>query len=146
MSDRPMHVEVTGLRDVQAALARVDREAPDMLKRVFKDIAANTVAEATSRVPRVTGAAARSYRARGTRRGASVAMGGPKAPYTPWLDWGGSTKVDPNEGPQGRVYRPFVAKGRYLYPHLVENLDHIQERTAAAIDDVLRRYGMVVDG
>lgn len=142
---QPIKVQVTGLKDVQTAVARVDREAPNVLKNAFKEIAQETVRAAVGDVPHRTGAAARSYRPRATRRGASVAMGGPKAPYAPWLDWGGSTKVDPTGGSQGRVYRPFEPKGRYLYPNLVDNLEQIQEDVAVALNRVMAQYGLEVE-
>ncbi len=147
-SARNTRVAVTGLKDLVKALKVLNQQAPDELKRVLKAMAQDVVDDAQARVPTVTGRAKRSYRPRGTTRGASVAFGGPKAPHAPWLDWGGSTKVDgPNTGGQnkGRVYRPISEEGRYLYPAIYANLEDLQERTAAVLNVLCARYGIEVE-
>ena len=140
-----VRVQVEGLRDLQAGLRALDAQAPDALKGVFLEVSRDVVAASSGRVPRRSGKAARSYRASGTRRGASVRFGGPSAPYAPWLDWGGSTHVDGGSGPRDRVYRPFERRGRYLYPAIQGELENVQDRVVRAVEEVARRYGLKVD-
>lgn len=132
-------VNVTGLRDLGKALAALETQAPQPLREVMKDIANDVVQDAARRVPHKSGRAASSYKARGGVKGASIAFGGSRAEYAPWLDFGG--RVGRNKS----VNRKFIKGGRYLYPAIGDNLEHVQARVVAAINDLTRKYGIKAD-
>ncbi|HYF73907.1 MAG TPA: HK97 gp10 family phage protein [Nocardioides sp.] len=115
-----VRIDVTGLREFQAALRRADADLPKALRLVLNDAANLVIDWARPRIPKRTGAAAGSIKARSSQREVRVAVGGRRAPYYPWLDFGGRT------GPARSVVRPFYTEGRYLYPGLRHTRDDVQ--------------------
>jgi hypothetical protein len=57
-----------------------------------------------------------------------VAVGGKKAPYFPWLDFGGQGRAKGRPAP-----RPFINGGRYVYP----TLDDIRPEIGLALQDAI---------
>jgi hypothetical protein len=140
-------VQVTGLRELQAALRRINADLPKELKARFLEIARTVSTKASAKVPRITGQAAASVKPHGTLRGASVTGGGARTPYFPWLDFGGGDPhrrgVTPNRsGGEGR--RPFVPGGRYLYPAAAEQGSATYDAAQAAVRDVAKKAGFDV--
>lgn len=103
-------VEITGLREFQAALKKMDRDLPRQLAKQFKSIAGKVAGQARGTVPHRSGDAAGSIKASGTQKGAFVTGGGARVPYYPWLDFGGAV------GRRKSVKRDFLPGGRYIYP------------------------------
>lgn len=143
--DRAIHVD--GLIELQRALKAIEAAAPKELAAGMKE-AATIVATATaSIVPKRSGKAARSIKPRGSSRGGSIAMGGNKAPYYPWLDFGGSTKVDDRrKGSKGRVARPFITGGRYLYPTIEDKAPEVRAKVDEVMADLIRKHGLETRG
>lgn len=133
-----MRVAVTGLRDMNKALKAADQQALDAMKSALKEIAEGVAADVRSRVPHRSGRARASYKARGGVKGAGIAFGGARAPYTPWLDFGGAV------GKRRSVRRPVVKGGRYLYPAIADNMDDVEAKVAKAIDEITSRFGFDV--
>ncbi|MGH9251138.1 MAG: HK97 gp10 family phage protein [Acidimicrobiales bacterium] len=102
-------IRIVGLREFQRAIKAVDRDLPKALRMAFNDAAKVVVDDAQPRVPRRSGTAAATVRAKSTQRSTRVAGGGSHAPYYPWLDFGGRV------GRRRSVERPFLDKGRYIY-------------------------------
>jgi hypothetical protein len=96
-------VRIDGLNEFVRNLKRLDAEVPKALR-----VALNDAAEIVLR----SGRAAASLKARSTRTAVRVAAGGRKAPYYPWLDFGGRV------GRRKQTKRPFIGDGRYIYPAL----------------------------
>jgi hypothetical protein len=112
---------VRGLAEFSRSLRKVDSEAAKGL-RVASNEAADFLINATRpKMPSRTGAARKSLKARSTRTAVRVSMGGPRAPYVPWLDFGGHV------GRGNSVRRPFIKEGRYLYPTFHANRDQFQQ-------------------
>ncbi len=131
-------IKVENLAAVNKALRKVSADAPKGL-RVANNAAADLlVAKMIPKIPRRTGAAAKSVRASSTRTSARVAMGGPRAPYVPWLDFGGHTGI------RGSVRRPFYTDGRYLFPTLKENRAAVETKLGDALRDVIVGAGLDV--
>lgn len=108
-------IRVVGLSQLSRAVRKVDAEAAKQLRLVGNE-AANLLIEKTSQqIPTVSGRARSSLKAQSTRTSARVAVGGSRAPYYPWLDFGGEGRV---AGRPGR--REFIKGGRYLYPTLAK--------------------------
>lgn len=105
-------IKIAGLRDLNRELKALDPAAGKQIKAALNDAAEIVLAYAKPRVPSATGAARSSIMVRSTVRESRVVAGGKRAPYYPWLDYGG--KVGRNKS----VKRPFIKEGRYLYPAL----------------------------
>lgn len=129
-------VRIDGLRDLQAALKRMDGQSQKRL-RVVLNAAADLVTEAAApRVPRRTGRAAASLKAASGQRQASVKAGGGRAPYFAWLDFGGAV------GRRDSVRRPFLRDGRYLYPAYRDRKAAIREKISEGLDALIRDAGL----
>lgn len=105
-----MAVKITGLREFQAKLRVMDARLPREIRVVLNGAADLVVEGARPLVPRRTGRAAASLKAASSQREARVAGGSGRAPYYPWLDFGGRV------GRHNSIGRPFMTKGRYLFP------------------------------
>lgn len=133
-------VSVGGLAALNRGLRAIDKDAPKALRLALNEAAALLVDRAKPTVPSVTGAARRSMVARSTRTSARVAVGGKRAPYFPWLDFGGEGRV------KGRpVARPFLREGRYVYPTLGRIRPQIEEQLQESLSAVVRGAGLAED-
>jgi hypothetical protein len=132
-------IRVVGLADLNRALRQLDQEAPKRLRLAFNDAAELLVSRARPKVPSRTGRARASMKAKSTRTAARVSVGGTKARYYPWLDFGGKTGIG------GSIVRPFFKEGRYVYPTLREIRPDILAELDRGIRDVVRSTGMDVD-
>lgn len=135
-----MMVNITGIKEVQSALSKIDDDLKGEFKKGFKKIAESVVSDTQIKVPYLTGRAAGSLKSRSSNRGASIAFGGTAAPYYPWLDFGGKV------GRGKSISRPFIRKGRYLYPTIAEHSDDIREQTENMVERVSRSAGFTVKG
>jgi hypothetical protein len=135
-----LKVEVGGLAQLSRALKAVDGEAPKQLRLGFNDAANLLIDRAKPKIPTVSGAARRSLVARSTRTSARVAVGGKKAPYFPWVSFGGEGRV------KGRPpKREFIREGRDIYPTLREIRPLIAQALQDRISLVVRNAGMEED-
>lgn len=132
-----LKVEVGGLAQLSRALKKVDSEAPKQLRIGLNDAAGLLVDRTRPKIPTLTGAARRSLVARSTRTSARVAVGGKKAPYYPWLDFGGRGKK-----PGRPAQRDFFKEGRYVYPTLREIRPLIEKQLQDSITAVIRSAGL----
>jgi hypothetical protein len=133
-------IGVQGLAQLSRGLKAIDAAAPKELRAALNSAAQLLIDETRPTIPAVSGAARRSMVARSTRTAARVAVGGKKAPWFPWLDFGGQGRVAGRPAP-----RPFLKDGRYVYPTLARIRPKIQERLFEAITDVVKNAGLEVD-
>ncbi len=133
-------IEVGGLAALSRGLKAVDSGAPKELRLALNAAAQLLVDHTRPKIPVVTGAARRSLVARSTRTSARVAVGGKKAPYFPWLDFGGQGRVKGRPAP-----RPFLSEGRYVYPTLREIRPKIEAQLQDSITEVIRNAGLEAD-
>lgn len=126
MDDR---IEVTGIADLQKALRQIDKDLPKELAAGLAEAAEIVAGAARQKMPSRSGRAVASVKVRKQQRGASLALGGTRAPYAPWLDFGGSV------GRHKSIHRPVVRGGRYVYPALREHDAEVR----AKVDEVLER-------
>lgn len=134
-----LKVGIEGLSEFNRGLRKLDQEAPKGLRIALNGVADILVTETRKDIPTRSGAAAASLKAKSTRTSARVSVGGRKAPYYPWLDFGGRT------GRNKSVVRPFYSEGRYLYPTLGRIRPQIEQALQAALTDVARSAGLDVD-
>jgi hypothetical protein len=162
----PIKMEMKGLSELLASMRKVapetKREFTASLKAIGKMVQADTQAD----MPRRTGKARRSVKVKVvTRRGfegVQITEGGPVAPYSPWLDFGGSVgrgrrstarvtigggRVRVQRGGSrgsGSVVRPYIKDGRYLYPAYYRRYDDMVAATLNAVRDAALSAGLEV--
>lgn len=139
MSDVSIRIE--GLAAFNRKLRRVDADLPKALKAAMTEAADLVVHDARPLVPKRSGRAAASIKTASTRTAVRVKEGGTKAPYMPWLDFGGRV------GRRKRTVRPFEKEGRYLFPMYFKHRDsgRIQRILADSLTDVARKAGWDVN-
>jgi hypothetical protein len=131
-------IKVEGLREFQRALGKLNSDLPKAL-RIALNGAADIVVEGTRpKVPRRSGRAQASIKARSTRTTVRVSEGSNRAPYMPWLDYGGRV------GRNRSVVRPFRKEGRYLYLTFTDKRDEVTDVLTKALVDVARQAGLEV--
>ncbi len=131
-------ISVRGLAEFQRALKKLDSELPKMVRLANNEAADLLISKIQPVIPTITGKAKNSLKARSTRTSARIAIGGKRAPYVPWLDFGGKT------GRNKSVVRPFIKEGRYVYPTLAKYRDEISEKQYEALAAVARQAGLEV--
>jgi hypothetical protein len=136
MSDR---VQITGLREFQKALKQADANLPKMLRVVLNDTSNVLIDYTRPRIPSRTGRARASLKARSSQRAVRIAVGGTKAPWYPWLDFGGEGRHRGRPTP-----RPFLKAGRYLYPGLAVKREEITAKMSAGLVDLAKSAGLDV--
>lgn len=134
-----LKISVSGLAEFNRGLRKLDKDAPKGLRVALNGAADVLVDRTTPLIPRRSGAAARSLKAKSTRTSARVSVGGRRAPYYPWLDFGGRT------GRGRSVERPFYSEGRYLYPTLRRTRPEIERSLETELVAVARAAGLDVD-
>lgn len=137
MSD--FKVQVKGLKELNRALKAVDKEAPKGIRVALNGCSELLIRETKPLIPRRTGRAAGSLKASSTRGEVRIKVGGPRAAYYPWLDFGGRVGVKKS------VIRPFIQEGRYLYPTLRKNRAKFEALLGSSLADVAKRAGLDVD-
>src|SRR6266516_6672861 len=82
-------IRIDGLAEFTRNLRKLDAEVPKALRVALNGCAEIVLGYARPRVPSRSGRAASTLRARSTRTAVRVSAGGRRAPYYPWLDFGG---------------------------------------------------------
>lgn len=132
-------IEIDGLRQFARSLKAMDSDLPKALRIGFNEAVQIVVDTARPRVPRRTGRAAGSLKAQSTRTAARIAAGGRRAPYFPWLDFGGA-------GPGNRpARRPFYTDGRYVWKAYAEKRDEVRDRLERALVELAESAGLGVE-
>jgi hypothetical protein len=134
----PDPIRVEGLREFSQGLKRLDGDMPKVLRLALKGVGDVVVDDARPRVATKTGKARKSVRSKSTRTSSTIAGGGARAPWYPWLDFGGKV------GRSRSVVRPFNKQGRYIYPAYYANRDKFDVMLEDALIDVARQAGMEV--
>jgi hypothetical protein len=132
-------IKIAGLAEFTRNLRKLDSDLPKALRVAFNGATGIIVDYARPRIPRRSGAAARTLKARSTRTEGRVSAGSKRVAYYPWLDFGG-------KGPNNRpAARPFHKEGRYLWKALVVKRDEFQGALESALIGVARQAGIEVD-
>jgi hypothetical protein len=134
----PEALQIVGLKEFNRNLKRLDATAPKGLRLALNDVADVVVRRARPKVPKRSGRAAASLKARSTRTSVRVAAGGRKAPYYPWLDFGGRV------GRRKATRRAFLKEGRYLYKAYYDHEDEFVDVLADRLAKAARRAGLAV--
>ena len=139
MSETAIRIE--GLAEFVRNLRKLDRELPKALRIAMNQAAQLVVDDASPHVPTRSGRAVRSIKTVSTPTSVRVKAGGARAPYFPWLDYGGRV------GRRKATRRAFLKEGRYLYPAYFRKRDsgQIQAILNRALLDVAAQAGVAVD-
>lgn len=129
-------IEVEGLREFQRSLRQMDADLPKQIRVVLNASGEIVIKYARPMIPSKSGAARASMKLRSSQREARLAAGGRRAPYYPWLDFGGAV------GPNDSVTRPFVKIGRYVYPTLRDHNAEIQEAMSEGLQRLATDAGL----
>jgi hypothetical protein len=132
-------IKIEGLAEFNRNLKKLDSDLPKVLRLAHNEAAQLIVDYAKPRVPRRTGRAAGTIKARSTRTESRVSGGSKRVPYYGWLDFGGRV------GRKRSIQRPFIKQGRYLYPALSANYDKFAQLLTDALVDVARQAGIEVE-
>lgn len=133
-------VKVTGIVELQKALREIDKELPKELAAGLAEAADIVARAARQKMPVKTGRAVASVKVRKQQRGAALAYGGSKAPYAPWLDFGGSV------GRHKSIHRPVITGGRYIYPALKEHDVEVRAKVDEVLERMAKKAGFDTDG
>jgi len=133
-------ITVTGLKEFQAHLRAMDAGLPKMIRIVLNDATGIVIDYARPRIPTRTGRARSSLKARSSQREARVALGGSRAAWVPWLDFGGEGRR-PGRPPA----RPFIREGRYLYKALEVKRAEVTDSMSEGLTRLARESGIEVD-
>lgn len=139
MSESRATVSIHGVAEISRAMRRLESTAPRALKGAIDEAADFLVTAIRGEVPRLHGAAAGSVRAQQTGKGVKIRAGGSRAPYYPWLDFGGRV------GRKKRTVRPYIGDGRYIFPTLAARHDAFMQTLNDAVVQALRDAGLEVD-
>ncbi len=132
-------ISIEGLSEFTRALRKLDADLPKMVRVSNNTVANYFIDKIRPQIPYVSGAARISLKAQSTRTSARIRVGGPKAPYYPWLDFGGQGRI------MGRpAAREFIKEGRYVYPTLRRYSPEIAKMQYEAMKDIARAAGLDV--
>lgn len=141
MANSPITMRLDGLDGFNRALKRMDAGLPKEVRLALNE-AADIIIDATvPKVPRRTGRAARSLKAKSTRTLARVTGGGNSAPYYGWLDFGAKKRY------RRLAQRKFFRYGRYLYRNYfdVKESGELVDVLTTAMQRVTRKAGLRMD-
>lgn len=131
-------IKIEGLQRFTRELKALDAAVPKMQRKALNDAAEIVLSFARLHIPKRSGRAAASLKPRSTQTSVRIAAGGTRAPYYPWLDFGGRV------GPRKSVRRPFIGDGRYIYPALSEKHDEFVEAMRVALVESAESAGLEV--
>ena len=131
-------ITIDGLAQFAKGLKKMDADLPKGLRIAFNGVANIVIDDARPRIPTRTGRAARSLKAKSTRTAVRISAGGKRAPYFPWLDFGGA---GPNNRP---ARRPFYTDGRYVWKSFADKRPEVQAALERALAGVAQSAGLEV--
>ena len=132
-------IRITGLSEFQRNLKTLDNDLPKALRMAFNTAAEVVATDARGAVKVQSGRAQGSVKVRSTQKASRIVGGGNKAPYYPWLDFGGKV------GRKRSVHRPFLKHGRYIYNAYFDNQPRYAQLLEQGLLDVAARAGVVID-
>ena len=132
-------IKIDGLKQFRANLKVMDRELPKALRLAFNEAADIVVQDARPGIPSRSGKAKSTVKAKSTQTASRVSGGGNKAPYYPWLDFGG--RVGKNKS----IRRPFLKDGRYIYDSYFRNVNRFGEVLERSLLGVAAQAGVEVE-
>jgi hypothetical protein len=132
-------IETAGIKEFQAALRAIDADLPKRLRLVLNEAAGIIVDYSKAHIEVKSGRARGTIKARSSQRAAAVSIGGARARYVPWLDFGGEGRI------KGRpAAREFIKEGRYVYRGLRLHNEDITTLLATGLTELASSAGLEV--
>ena len=128
-------LQVQNLGQVSRALRAVGKDAQGELKALGAEAANIVEADAKRRAPVRTGRLRNSIRSSGQARGAVVRGGKASVPYYGWIDFGGKRG-------KSSARRPFLKRGRILYPAIDARQDEVVEVYADGLRKIIKKHDL----
>lgn len=142
MAIAPGAVHIEGLRELQAALRKMDGNSQKQLRVVLNNVVELVATTARSRVPHRSGRAAGSIKPQSSQREARVVAGG-GVPYYFWLDFGGTVGRGKRGAGTGPIRRANVGKdGRYLYAAYRDRRATVREELSKGLQELITSSGL----
>lgn len=132
-------VTLTGIKELNTALRKAGSDLPKGMRLALNEGTEKLAGYIRPEVPSRSGRARGSIKAGSTRTAARLRVGGSRAPYYPWLDFGGEGRIRGHP-----AHRDFIREGRYVYPTLRRRKPELIDDLNEAIADVIRRAGLEV--
>lgn len=132
----PEVIEIKGIKELNRRLRKMDKDLPKALRLAGNSAADVIVGQAKPLVPRRSGRAAGTIKAASTRTAARISAGGSKAPYYPWLDFGGRVGINKS------VSRPFLKEGRFIWKAYADNRRKVEETLEGELVKVAKSAGL----
>ncbi len=142
-------IQVDGLKDFQKDLRAANRDFPKQLRVAGKDAAEIVAGRTRSSYARRGGVApkvARSVKAMGEQRGASVKIGGKRFPFALGAEFGGGKYRKGRPSPRGGYTTQFppwrgngLGAGYSLMPTIRASQEEIVDQYADALDAIAKR-------
>lgn len=133
-------VEIVGFAQLRKALRALGSEGPKALRIASNEAAQLVVDTARAGMPSRSGKARASVKVRSTQTAARVTEGGNRAPYVPWLDYGGKV------GRNNTAKRVFIADGRYVYPAYRERKAEFEPLIRESVVRIAADAGLDLEG
>lgn len=133
-------IKIEGLKEFSKRLKDMDAGLPKALRLAMNQSAQIVLDDAKPKIPTLTGKARKSVKPKSTRTAVRVTGGGKRAPYYPWLDFGGRV------GRNRSVNRRFYPDGRYIYFSYYKKRasGEFQEALQKALINVAEQAGLEV--
>lgn len=135
-------IRVVGIAELQKELRNVSTDLPKDLRKLNLAAAAVVAEEARTKAPNQSGKLRGSIVARAEQRGASVKGGGARVPYFGFIDFGNKVHGGGGVGRRDSHPRPFLHKGRIIYPALSDKFDEVIELYEDGLADLIERAGL----
>lgn len=139
-------VQVSGLREVRAALRRLgDTESLTDVREALKDAAGVVAEDARRRVPVRSGRARDSIRPTASGNRAFVQGGKASVPYYGWLDFGSRQPISGRPrsvGPWASPAPRGPEEGRFIYPALDATRGDVVDALTEAIERAAHKEGL----
>lgn len=133
-------IRVRGLAELRRSLKAVEDGAQKAMRGALNEAAEVVVEHTLPWIPRRTGRLRSSLKKRSTQTSARVSLGGARAPYGPWMDFGGR-----RVGRGGGVaQRRFIRQGRFAWRTVGHRSDQIADVLDKALTDLVEQSGLAV--
>lgn len=131
-------VYVQNLGEVRKYLRKLHPDLVPVLRNNLKSaVTTIVVPNIRDRVPVRTGRAQSNIRAVSKGNSIVIVAGTGKVAYFGWLDFGGELKGR-GRGRNQTISRPFLKKGRYVYPGIAATEPRIVQAAGQAVDKIIK--------
>lgn len=135
----PSGVYVTNLGEVRKYLRKLHPDLVPVLRNELKStVNAIVVPNIRARVPKRTGRAQANIRSQSKGNSIVVVAGTGRVAYFGWLDFGGELK-NRGRNKNQTIKRPFLPRGRYVYPGIKATEPTIVQAAGRAVDRILSK-------